>query len=133
MQRVSKPADMTVATQRITYNTRHFSGNYIVIVGVLALYSLLTNPLLLIAIAFIVGGFTAINRFIPEPVQMGDQTITQKHLYTGLFVIGLPILWFAAPIATFFWLVGSSSVLILGHAALVEPGVESEYGTVESV
>jgi len=34
-------------------------------------------------------------------------------------------LWFAAPLSTFFWLVGSSMVLILGHASLMEPGVES--------
>lgn len=99
-------------------------------------------------------GFAAINRFIPEPVQFGETIITQKSLYTALFVIGLPILWFAgqylfhslvlvryadglrdttAPISTFFWLVGSSSVVILGHAAMLEPGVESEYGGVQTV
>ena len=39
----------------------------------------------------------------------------------------------AAPISTFFWLVGSSSVVILGHAAMLEPGVESEYGGVQTV
>lgn len=133
MQRISRPADLSVATSRITHNTRHFGGNYILVVALLGIYSLLTNPLLLIALAFLVGGFAAINRFIPEPVQMGDQLITQKHLYTALFVIGLPILWFAAPIATFFWLVGSSAVLILGHAALLEPSVESEYGSVQTV
>lgn len=98
-------------------------------------------------------GFAAINRFISfeEPIRFGNTEITQKTLYTGLFAIGLPILWFAgaltiapcgrrgadqpraAPLSTFFWLVGASSVLILGHAAFVEPGVESEYGPVESV
>lgn len=29
VQRVSRPADLTVATQRVTYNTRYYSGNYI--------------------------------------------------------------------------------------------------------
>jgi hypothetical protein len=48
----------------------------------------ITNPTLLIAIAFLAGGFAAINKFAPEPVQFGDRTITQKHLYIGLFVIG---------------------------------------------
>lgn len=89
----------------------------------------------------------------PEPVQFGNQTITQKHLYIGLFVIGewlrsaivfretclaellagLPMLWIASPVSTFFWLVGSSAILILGHACLMEPGVESEYAGVETV
>jgi hypothetical protein len=39
----------------------------------------------------------------------------------------IPLLWFAAPFATIFWIIGASAVLILGHAAMTEPGVESEY------
>lgn len=62
---------------------------------------------------------------------MGDHIVTQKSLYTGLFVIGLPLLWFSSPVGTFFWLVGASGVLILTHASMIEPGVESEYATVQ--
>jgi PRA1 family protein 1 len=109
----------------------------------------ITSPLLLISLGFLVGGFAAINRFgtslrppaypspptprstAPEPMQVGDHVITQKSLYTALFVIGLPLLWWSSPISTFFWLVGASSVLILGHATVVEPGIESEYATVQ--
>ena len=64
-------------------------------------------------------------------MQVGEHTITQKHLYTTLFVVGLPLLWWASPVATFFWLVFSSAFIILFHAALLEPGVESEYASVE--
>ena len=35
------------------------------------------------------------------------------------------------PISTFFWIVGASVFLILFHACLIEPGVESEYATVQ--
>lgn len=109
----------------------------------------ITSPLLLIAIVFLVGGFAAINRFgasrrntppeciltthltAPEPMQVGDHVITQKSLYTALFVIGLPVLWWASPFMVFFWLVGASSVVILGHACIIEPGIESEYATVQ--
>jgi len=73
-----------------------------------------------------------INKFGPtEPIQFGSVVITQQLLYTALFVIGLPMLWIASPFMTFFWLVGASSCLILAHAALMEPGVESEYATVQ--
>jgi len=130
-QRISRPADLNQATSRISYNTKYFSGNYGLIVAVLAVYALITSPLLLIALGFLVGGFAAINRFAPEPMQVGDHVVTQKSLYTALFVIGLPLLWFASPISTFFWLVGASSVLILGHATVIEPGIESEYATVQ--
>ncbi|GHJ84526.1 hypothetical protein NliqN6_0928 [Naganishia liquefaciens] len=132
-QRLSRPADMNECTSRISYNTRYFSGNYGVVIAILAVYALLTNPLLLIALGFLIGGFAAINKYAPEPMQVGEHVVDQKKLYTGLFIIGIPLLWFAAPLSTFFWLVGSSSVLIMGHASLMEPGLESEYGNVETV
>ena len=44
-----------------------------------------------------------------------------------LLCCSIPLLWFAAPFATIFWIIGASAVLILGHAAMTEPGVESEY------
>jgi len=135
VHRVSRPSDLNDATRRISHNARYFGGNYSLVVALLAVYALLTNPLLLIAIGFLAGGFTAINKFAPEPAAPGDPAppVTQKSLYTGLFVIGIPLLWIAAPLSTVFWIVGASSVLILGHASMLEPGVESEYGSVETV
>ncbi|KAK2464243.1 hypothetical protein APHAL10511_003700 [Amanita phalloides] len=130
-QRVSRPADFNQATSRISYNTRYFSGNYGLIVAVLGVYAVLTNYLLLISLAFLVLGFSAINRFAPDATQFGEHTITQKHLYTGLFVIGIPLLWLSSPIATIFWLIGASGVLILGHASYMEPGIESEYANIQ--
>jgi len=129
--RLSRPADMNQATTRISYNTRYFSGNYGFIIAILSVYAMLTNPLLLIAIGFLVGGFAAINRFAPEPMQVGDQVITQKSLYIGLFVIGIPLLYLASPISTLFWIAGASGFVIIGHASLMEPGIESEYATVQ--
>ncbi|KAE8538356.1 hypothetical protein D1P53_004709 [Cryptococcus gattii VGV] len=132
-RQLSRPKNMNEATSRVTYNTRHYSGNYLIVIAVLAVYALITNPLLLIALAFLAGGFAAINKFAPEPMQVGDHIITQKSLYTALFLIGFPLLWIASPVSTFFWLVGSSAILILGHAVLMEPGVESEYAGIEQV
>jgi len=129
--RISRPGDFNQAVSRISYNTRYFSGNYGLVIAVLAVYALITNPLLLISLGFLIGGFTAINRWAPEPMHVGNQVVTQKSLYTGLFVIGLPLLWWSSPLGTFFWLVGASGVLILVHASVIEPGVESEYAAVQ--
>lgn len=63
-------------------------------------------------------------------MQVGDHVVTQKSLYTGLFVIGIPLLWFSSPLTTLFWIVGASGLLIVGHASLMEPGIESEYAQV---
>ncbi|EPQ57295.1 prenylated rab acceptor PRA1 [Gloeophyllum trabeum ATCC 11539] len=129
--RISRPADLNTSISRISYNTRYFSGNYGLIVAVLAVYAVISNPLLLISLAFLVGGFAAINKFGADPVTMGDRVITQKTLYTVLFCIGVPLLWWSSPLGTFFWLVGASGFLIVGHAAIMEPGVESEYASVQ--
>ncbi|TFK25173.1 prenylated rab acceptor PRA1 [Coprinopsis marcescibilis] len=129
--RISRPADMNTATSRISYNTRYFSGNYLLIIALLAVYAVLTNWLLIISLIFLVGGFILINKFAPEATQLGEHTITQKHLYTGLFVIGIPMFWIASPFSTVFWLVGASGFLILGHASLLEPGVESDYAAIQ--
>ena len=66
----------------------------------------------------------------PDPLQVGEHVVTQKSLYTILFVVGIPLLWFASPLSTIFWIVGASALLILGHASLMEPGIESEYAQV---
>lgn len=131
--RISVPRDTNEAIQRVTYNTRHFLGNYSIVIALLAIYSLLSDLLLLIALVILVGGFTAINRFAPEPMQVGNHVVTQKSLYAILFVVVFVLLWFAQPFALIFWLVGSSALLILGHAAFIEPPVSSEYAGVESV
>ena len=64
-------------------------------------------------------------------MQVGEHVVTQKSLYTGLFVIGIPLLWFSSPLSTIFWIVGASGILIVGHASLMEPGIESEYAQVQ--
>ncbi|WWD08335.1 hypothetical protein V865_006446 [Kwoniella europaea PYCC6329] len=132
-QRVSRPKDMQEYLKRASYNVRYFSANYAIVVALLAVYSLISNPLLLVALGFLIGGFLSINRFVPEPIEFNGKVVTPQNLYIGLFVIGIPLLWLAAPISTFFWLVGSSGCLIGAHAGLLEPGVESEYEGLETV
>ncbi|KAH7108491.1 prenylated rab acceptor PRA1 [Auriculariales sp. MPI-PUGE-AT-0066] len=129
--RISRPADLNTMTTRISYNTRYFSGNYIIVVLGLAVYTILMKPELIFAVLFLVGGFVAINKYAPEATTVGDHVITQKSLYTVLFVIGIPLLWWASPFATMFYIIGSSLFIVIIHASLIEPGVESEYAEVE--
>jgi hypothetical protein len=75
---------------------------------------------------FVVPDYTT----APEATQVGEHTITQKHLYTALFGIGIPLCLYFSPFGTFFWILGASLVVILGHAVFIEPGIESEYATV---
>lgn len=131
--RISRPSGATEAAQRVTYNTRHFAGNYLAIVLVLGLYGMITSPQLIIAVSILVGGFWAINKFAPEPLQVGQHVVTQRSLYAVLLVVGIPLLWWASPFILVFWFIGSSALLVLGHAVFVEPPVSSEYAAVETV
>ncbi|KAJ7703012.1 prenylated rab acceptor PRA1 [Mycena rosella] len=131
VQRISRPADLNTATSRISYNTRYFSGNYLLIIILLGIYALISNLWLFGALVFLVGGFALINRFAPEPTQVGDYVVTQKSLYITLFCVGIPLLIFSGPLGTLFWVVGASGIVIIAHACMIEPGVESEYASVE--
>ncbi|CAK9786053.1 unnamed protein product [Cutaneotrichosporon oleaginosum] len=132
-QRVSRPKDMGEYMKRAGYNIRYFSANYAIIVALLSVYSLLSSPLLLIALVFLIGGFIGINRFFSEPFEFQGRTITPQNLYIGLFLIGIPLLLLGGPISAFFWIVGASGVIVGAHAGLLEPGVESEYEGIETV
>lgn len=71
----------------LTYS-RYFSANYAILIALLGVYSLISNVLLLFSMAFLIGGFLAIGRFVPEPFEIAGRTITPQNLYIGLFVIG---------------------------------------------
>lgn len=64
-------------------------------------------------------------------MQVGNHVITQKGLYAALLVVGLVLMWFAQPFALIFWIVSSGALLILFHAAFIEPPVSSEYAGIE--
>ena len=47
----------------VTDYSRYFSANYAVCVALLGAYALISNPLLLLALGFLIGGFIAISRY----------------------------------------------------------------------
>ncbi|CAG8535097.1 7537_t:CDS:2 [Racocetra fulgida] len=75
------------------------------------------------------GNIRPLNEFfdrdrLSKPANMGvihDYVITQKHLYMGLFGVSIPLLWISSAGSTIFWIV------VLGHAAVLEPGVEGGF------
>lgn len=128
VKRMSKPQGWGDAQGRIGFNVRYFSSNYTVILLMFCLYSLLTNLLLLFVLVFAAVGMVAINA-----LQGGDlvlpwgSVITSQNLYIALGIITVPLFIIASPLSTLFWLVGAAGVTILGHAALMEKPLESEF------
>ncbi len=54
---------ITFIIQILILFSRYYSANYAVVVALLAVYSLISNPLLLLSLGFLIGGFLAISRF----------------------------------------------------------------------
>lgn len=75
-------------------------------------------------IVFVVVGLFGINRLEGQDLELPFLRLTNSQLYTGLFVISVPLGLFASPISTVLWLIGASSVSVLSHAAFLEKPVE---------
>lgn len=127
VKRVSKPANFAEAQSRVNYNLGHFSSNYAVIFVMLCIYALLTNPWLLFDIVFVVAGMYLIGRLNGADLEIGQTRITTSQLYTGLYVIAIPVGLISSPISTVMWLIGASGVVILGHAALMDKPLEEAF------
>lgn len=127
IKRVSKPANFAEAQSRVNYNLGHFSSNYAVIFVMLCIYALLTNPWLLFDIVFVVAGMYLIGRLNGADLEIGQTRITTSQLYTGLYVIAIPVGLISSPISTIMWLIGASGVVILGHAAMMDKPLEEAF------
>jgi hypothetical protein len=126
-KRVSKPANFGEAQSRVNYNLGYFSSNYAAVFAMLSIYSLLSNRLLLFVICFIIGGMYGIGKLQGNDLQLGSVRATTSQLYTGLFVIAIPLGLWASPFTTVLWLIGASGVTILGHAAMLDKPIESAF------
>lgn len=71
VRRISKPNGIGEIQQRISYNLGRYSSNYSVIFALLALYALITNPLLLFVIALAVGGMLGIGKLAGDNLVFG--------------------------------------------------------------
>ncbi|KAL9614145.1 MAG: hypothetical protein Q9167_001355 [Letrouitia subvulpina] len=127
LKRLSKPANFGAAQGRINYNLAYFSSNYIAVAIMLSIYSLLTNLTLLFDILFVCIGLFGIRKLDGRDLELGFARATSSQLYTGLFVIAIPVFIWANPISSALWLVGATGVSILGHASFMEKPIDTAF------
>jgi PRA1 family protein 1 len=127
LKRLSKPANFGEVQSRVNYNLGHFSSNYFVVVAMLSIYSLISNPLLLFVIVLSVGGLWGIGKLDGRDLDIGVFRATSSQLYTGLLIIAVPLGFFASPFSTFLWLIGASGVSILGHASFMDKPIDEAF------
>ncbi|KAK4116529.1 prenylated rab acceptor PRA1 [Canariomyces notabilis] len=127
VKRVNKPANFAEMQSRVNYNLGHYSSNYAVVFTMLCIYGLLTNFLLLFDIIFIVVGMYVIGKLDGRDLELGQQRFSTVQLYTGLYVIAIPIALISGVFGTMMWLIGASGVVILGHAALLDKPIDEAF------
>lgn len=127
VKRFSKPANLAETQSRVNYNLGHFSSNYLVVFLMLTIYSLLTNMWLLFDIIFVFAGTWLISKLDGRDLEIGSQRFSTSQLYTGMYIIAVPVALFASPFSTLLWLIGASGVTILGHAALLDKPIDEAF------
>jgi hypothetical protein len=127
LKRLSKPANFSEIQTRVNYNLGYFSSNYAVVFVMLSIYSLLTNTRLLFVIILVVGGMYGIGKLGGRDLELGFTRLTTSQLYTGLFVVAVPLGILASPIATALWLIGATGVSVLGHASFMDRPIENAF------
>lgn len=127
IKRLSKPQDFADFQNRINHNLSYYSSNYALVFIMLSIYSLLTNLTLLFVIVLVVVGMFGIGKLQGADLDVGFFRATSSQLYTGLFIIAVPLGLWASPIATMLWLIGATGVTIIGHASLMEKDIASSF------
>ncbi|KAK3168022.1 hypothetical protein OEA41_004468 [Lepraria neglecta] len=126
-KRLSKPANFGDVQSRVNYNLSYFSSNYFAVALMLTIYSLLTNFALLFDMIFMGAGLFLIKRLDGRDLELGFTRLTSSQMYTGLFIIGVPLFIWASPISTALWLVGAIGVTTLGHASFMDKPIETSF------
>ncbi|KAK0728957.1 PRA1 family protein-domain-containing protein [Apiosordaria backusii] len=127
VKRVNKPQNFAEMQSRVNYNLGHFSSNYAVVFLMLCVYGLLTSPWLLFDIIFVTVGMYIIGKLDGQDLEFGQQRFSTVQLYTGLWVIAIPIALISGVFSVMMWLIGASGVVILGHAALLDKPIDEAF------
>lgn len=127
IKRLSKPQNFGEMQSRVNYNLSHFSSNYAIVFVMLCIYTLLTNWWLLFDIIFVVAGMFIIGKLDGRDLEIGTFRASPSQLYTGLYVIAIPIGLISSPFATIAWLIGASGVVIIGHASFMDKPIDEAF------
>ncbi|KAF9103222.1 hypothetical protein BGX27_010677 [Mortierella sp. AM989] len=86
--------------------------------------------MLLFSAAFVFGSWIFIQRIPAEGIQIGSSRFQASQLKFGLIGIAVILFFLSSLFGTVFWIIGASAVVVLGHAAVMQEGVEGDFVSV---
>ncbi|XP_072049676.1 prenylated Rab acceptor protein 1-like [Amphiura filiformis] len=130
--RFTKPSSVATVGKRIVKNVEHFQTNYVFVFLGLAVYCLLTSPLLIIGLAVAFGACYFISvKNESRKLKVGGYELTLAQQYMAVACISLPLFFIAGATSAVFWVLGASFFFIMIHAAFYDP-LTSEDGMEEA-
>ncbi|GFY62919.1 prenylated Rab acceptor protein 1 [Trichonephila inaurata madagascariensis] len=121
------PTSFPKCTTRVVKNVEYFQSNYIIVFIGLIVYCILTSPLLLIAIAALLGSCYIIKlKNETKEIALFGQKLTLAHQYALVSICAFPLFYLAGAGQVVFWILGASFFFIMLHATLYEVPPTSE-------
>nr|XP_054760300.1 prenylated Rab acceptor protein 1-like [Lytechinus pictus] len=120
--RFTKPTSVTVAGTRVVKNIEHFQSNYLFVFIILAIYCIMTSPMLIIFLGGIFGAFYWINvKNQSKRLKIGSYELTLVQQYGAVAVLSIPLFFLAGAGSAVFWVLGASFFFIMLHAVFYNP------------
>ncbi|KAH8801484.1 putative prenylated rab acceptor 1, partial [Xylogone sp. PMI_703] len=116
IKQLSVPMNHAALMSRLHFNLRHFAWNYAAILFLLGMWSLNANRKLLTVTALVtisILGFDRENKRLYK-------RFTTHQACTGLLAAAAPIALKSKALPTLIWLVGTTTLVVLGHALLMD-------------
>lgn len=126
--RFKLPKDLGEFSNHVKFNLSYFQNNYILVTLIVIAYFLITEPLLLFSVVFVIGGFKFISALpANQPTKIGSASITQTQLWIGYGIVSFILLFFTGVSYTLFWVAVCCAATILIHAGSLTKPIESEF------
>jgi len=120
VKKISKPSSAAEVTHRIIANTRTYQANYILISLGLAVYCLITSPLLLFGLGVSIGGCQFISsRGQGQKLAIAGREFTTSEQYGIIIMFSLVLFFLAGVGSTVFWIIGASIFTVCLHASFL--------------
>ena len=128
--RFSKPENLAVVRSRLMQNLVYYQTNYLMVFGVVLVYSLLTNLWFLFSILLLSGLFFYTYGYVSdEGVMLLNRRFSREQIYRCIAIATIPLMWISSAGYTIFWLCCASGLIITSHAIFSGPCLEMQFSS----
>lgn len=113
---MSKPGSLGDATRRLTVNVKRFRSNYLFVFVGLAVYCILTSPILLFGLVFVLVAMWYIFKNEGRSIRVAGRDFGTKEQYTFVALLSVPLFIVGGAGSVVFWIIGASIVVVALHA-----------------